>query len=369
MTGNIKIIKDNFSLDRYLNREIINLFKNVVKIVLKNPSLMKFFINTYKNQKSAAKLRLEWERKGVHVPPFLIFSITSKCNLSCAGCYAKSFKKTITEEMSSEKLQTIINEAHELGTSIILIAGGEPLIRKEIFQIISNYPDIIFPVFTNGILIDDAVISKMEMNKNFIPIISIEGNRVETDGRRGEGVFEYINSVIRKIKGGNIFWGVSLTLTCENYDLITGRDFIQNLLKAGCRIFFYVSYVPVKAGTESLCLNKMQEEKIGKLMNEYKNDYPAVFIAFPGGEDEMGGCLSSGRGFVHIGPDGSLEPCPFAPYSDTNLNDTSFRDALLNSKLLEQIRKNHDKLAETRGGCALWENREWVMSLIGKSKI
>jgi MoaA/NifB/PqqE/SkfB family radical SAM enzyme len=99
---------------------------------------------------------------------------------------------------------------------------------------------------------------------------------------------------------------------------------------------------------------------------EYKVKYPALFIAFPGGEEEMGGCLASGRGFVHISPDGNLEPCPFAPYSDSNLKDMSLKDAL-DSRFLRKIRQNHHNLKETRGGCALWENRAWVQSLIKDS--
>ena len=81
-----------------------------------------------------------------------------------------------------------------------------------------------------------------------------------------------------------------------------------------------------------------------------------------GDEEQFGGCLAAGRGFVHIGPDGSLEPCPFAPYSDTSVADTPLKDALA-SRLLRAIRDNHAELKETRGGCALWRKREWVEGL------
>lgn len=73
--------------------------------------------------------------------------------------------------------------------------------------------------------------------------------------------------------------------------------------------------------------------------------------------------FSSGRGFVHISPDGFLEPCPFAPYSDTDLRNVSLKEAL-RSDLLRKIRENHDKLESTSGGCALWTHREWVRSLM-----
>jgi MoaA/NifB/PqqE/SkfB family radical SAM enzyme len=89
----------------------------------------------------------------------------------------------------------------------------------------------------------------------------------------------------------------------------------------------------------------------------------SLFIAVPGDEEEIGGCLSAGRGFVHINANGDLEPCPFAPYSDTNLRDSSLREAL-QSDFLKAIRANHKHLRETEGRCALWVNREMVESLL-----
>jgi hypothetical protein len=56
-----------------------------------------------------------------------------------------------------------------------------------------------------------------------------------------------------------------------------------------------------------------------------------------------------------------VEPCPFVPFSDTNLKHLTLRDAL-QSKMLKTIRENHGQLEETHG-CALWEKREWVRSL------
>ena len=91
--------------------------------------------------------------------------------------------------------------------------------------------------------------------------------------------------------------------------------------------------------------------------------YRALFVAVPGDEDKFGGCLAGGRGFVHISADGDVEACPFAPYSDTNLRDSSLREAL-QSELLATIRHNSDQLGEGKGGCALWEQKEWVHSLL-----
>ncbi len=68
-------------------------------------------------------------------------------------------------------------------------------------------------------------------------------------------------------------------------------------------------------------------------MYAFQEKKSGVFVVFPGDEEQFGGCLAAGRGFVHVGPDGSLEPCPFAPYSDVSLKTTPLREAL-GSKLL-----------------------------------
>ena len=91
-----------------------------------------------------------------------------------------------------------------------------------------------------------------------------------------------------------------------------------------------------------------------------------LMVTLPGDEEKYGGCLASGRGFLHISSTGALEACPFAPYSDTNIKEMPLKEAL-KSGLLKEIRDKHDTLKESRGGCALKENREWVESLLAQA--
>jgi MoaA/NifB/PqqE/SkfB family radical SAM enzyme len=125
-----------------------------------------------------------------------------------------------------------------------------------------------------------------------------------------------------------------------------------------------VEYVPVESGTENWILTEEQNKNLHTILDSYRKKFPALFIGFPGDEEQFGGCLSAGRGFVHISSGGNVEPCPFAPYSDANIESQSLVDAL-KSELLQKIRDNHEELKETKGGCALWEKRDWVRSLLG----
>ena len=68
---------------------------------------------------------------------------------------------------------------------------------------------------------------------------------------------------------------------------------------------------------------------------------------------------------VHIGPDGSAEPCPFSPYSDINVRDTSLREAL-RSRLFTSLRSGDILADDHAGGCVLYEKRAEVEALLKK---
>ena len=135
------------------------------------------------------------------------------------------------------------------------------------------------------------------------------------------------------------------------------------MFRSGCKLFFYLEYSPVKEGTEDLVITPKQRVDLANFMDVYRQKFASLFVSVPGDEEEMGGCLSAGRGFVHINAEGDVEPCPFAPYSDASLMNMSLKDAL-QSEFLKAIRQNHEHLSETEGGCALWVEREWVRTLL-----
>lgn len=98
-----------------------------------------------------------------------------------------------------------------------------------------------------------------------------------------------------------------------------------------------------------------------------RNEYPdMVFISFPGDEKSSGGCLAAGRGFFHINSHGGAEPCPFSPYSDMNVKDTSLREAL-HSPLFTALRDRNVLMEEHSGGCVLFERREIVEAIMSEN--
>jgi MoaA/NifB/PqqE/SkfB family radical SAM enzyme len=170
---------------------------------------------------------------------------------------------------------------------------------------------------------------------------------------------------IDMLKQEGIFWGTSLTLTRNNFDEVTENEFVEKLVNSGCKLFMLVEYTPVKEGTENWVLTEKQRSELVKRRDAFRAKHRAVFLALPWDEEEIGGCLSAGRGFVHISSEGNVEPCPFVPFSDTNISNVPLKEAL-QSKMLRTIRENHGQFEETHG-CALWQHREWVESLSKKT--
>ena len=88
-----------------------------------------------------------------------------------------------------------------------------------------------------------------------------------------------------------------------------------------------------------------------------------VFVSFPGDEKSSGGCIAAGRGFFHINSHGGAEPCPFSPFSDTNVRDTSLRDAL-KSKLFRAMIDGGLLQDDHKGGCVLFDKKDQLMEML-----
>ena len=346
-----------------LNDSLRVFFRDAVRVTLKRPSQAYHFLQTVRWQKRAARRRSYWAAQGIHVPPIIIFSVTNRCNLHCKGCYAQALNRTSQDEMDDKSLERIIAEAHDLGTSFFVLAGGEPLVRRNILDITERFPDMIFLIFTNGLLIDDAMLLRLKKQKHVVPVISLEGHEAETDGRRGQGVYERLSQIVQKVHHQHIFFSVSLTVTSINIPVVTDEAFIQDMVNSGCKLFFFLEYTAIREGTEAWVPSDEERNRLNRAVESFRTKYPALFISVPGDEEQFGGCLSAGRGFIHITAQGDLEPCPFAPFSDINLRNMPLKDAL-RSRLLSVIRANADQLEEGQGGCTLWQKREWVQSLL-----
>ena len=359
----MQTVTDDVAMRCRLDRGIAGFFYDVVRVALVRPLWLVTALRLFFRQRQCAKTWERWLAQGVHVPPFIILSVTGNCNLRCAGCYARARSAPQDADLSTGRIVGLLSEAQDLGVSTVLIAGGEPLTRPDLFDMTRQFPDTAFALFTNGTLLTGDVIRSLRRQRNVVPVVSIEGNRFETDGRRGEGVFSQLEATMKHLDRNGVLFGCAITVTRANSEVVLDREWIRSMYRNGCRLFIFVEYVPVEEKSARLALTHDQRSLLVRTAAGLRKEFRALFIAFPGDEEEFGGCLAAGRGFVHISPSGDLEPCPFAPYSDRNVRATSLKQGF-GSPLLEKIRENHANLDETSSGCALWTEREWVASLV-----
>ena len=301
---------------------------------------------------NAIKRRNLLRTQGVVVPPLLIISTTERCNLQCTGCYARAQCRDTESEMTRTQIDNLLAQAVDAGCSIILLAGGEPLLCKDWMEAVASRTELLGLVFTNGTLMDDEQADWFAGNRNMIPLFSIEGDAEKTDKRRGHGVMEHVNRAMLLLFKRSVPFGLSVTTGEHNIKDVASKDFLLPFIRLGCRLSIFTEYVPVDDNEELLILTEESKIVLRNFCRKESAQEDMLLIAFPGDEKIYDGCLAAGRGFVHISTSGELEPCPFAAYSDRNVLGMSFMDAL-SSPLLHEIRQKSHLLHEGMGGCAL----------------
>ncbi|QNM09257.1 radical SAM protein [Wansuia hejianensis] len=362
-------MKEPFDLERYLTAGVENIVKGAMKISLKNHRESLFVARYLVASRKAAALRRSAEERGEHIPPFLIASVTTACNLHCAGCYARANHACLDTEaegqMSDDDWEKVFAEAAGLGIGFILLAGGEPMLRRDILTSAAKFQEILFPVFTNGTMFDMDYLKLFNRSRNLLPVLSIEGGEDNTDDRRGRGMYRQLQNTMELLHKDGILFGASVTVTKENLREVTGREFLDNLCHHGCKAIFYIEFVPVNSKARGMAPEEEEREYMNQKLLELREIYgDMLFISFPGDEKSSGGCLAAGRGFFHINAFGGAEPCPFSPYSDISVKESSIREAL-QSRLFTGLREQGVLMEDHAGGCVLFEKKEQVEALAG----
>lgn len=362
-------MKAEFDLDRYLTDGVNAVVSDAMKAALKNPRETAFLVRYAAAAKRAEGRRAVHAKQNMHVPSFLIASITSRCNLHCAGCYARAnhlcHDGAEDAPLTDEEWDGVFAQAEDIGVSFVLLAGGEPMLRRGVIERAAARPNLLFPIFTNGTLLSGRMLDLLDQNRNLVPIVSIEGDESQTDARRGEGTYRKLTETMRALRSRGVFFGASVTVTTQNVQFVTSGAFLAELAQNGCKIAFYVDYVPADPGTEALAPGEAERAYLAARLDELRARPDAmVYVSFPGDERYAGGCLAAGRGFFHINPHGGAEPCPFSPVSDVSVRDVSLLEAL-GSPLFTRLRSSELIAAAHDGACALFGREDEVRGMAG----
>jgi MoaA/NifB/PqqE/SkfB family radical SAM enzyme len=156
-------------------------------------------------------------KRGEYFPPFLYVSVLNSCNLRCQGCWVDVAAKQ--EKIPAEDLHRLIREAGEAGNSFFGILGGEPFMYKGLLDILEQHPKCYFQIFTNGQLITDELAAQMRRMGNVTPLVSIEGNEIISDERRGKKeVYARTLAGLQNCLKHKLLTGVATSLCQTNFD-------------------------------------------------------------------------------------------------------------------------------------------------------
>jgi radical SAM protein with 4Fe4S-binding SPASM domain len=150
----------------------------------------------------------------------VVWNCTGRCNLRCIHCYASDLNCDGDEQMNTSQATRFIGDLAEFGVPVILFSGGEPLLRKDIFELaeFASTKGIRIALSTNGTLIDDKTADAIQQTGFAEVGISIDGTSATNDHFRGKkGAYVEALRGIRNCKARDIRVSLRLTITAHNH--------------------------------------------------------------------------------------------------------------------------------------------------------
>ncbi|UCC66609.1 MAG: radical SAM protein [Deltaproteobacteria bacterium] len=281
--------------------------------------------------------RKEFEvHTGTYPPDALLISPTMRCDLNCYGCYAGYYPQE--EDLPLEVIDRVITEAKEMGIYLILLTGGEPFLRKDLFSLFEEHEDVGFQVYTNARLIDRRMVDRFAALGNVMLAISLEGLEEETDRRRGKGHFRHIVKVMDMMRECGLFFAVSTTQTRENTEVLASDEFIDFLVEKGCILMWNFHYVPIGRRPDlDLMAAPQQRDYMRQRLQYFRATKQMLFVDFWNDGHLTNGCIAGGRKYLHITASGDVEPCVFCHFAEDNIKEKTLLE-VLNSRLFRAIR-------------------------------
>lgn len=289
-------------------------------------------------------------------PTTCTLQVTTRCQLNCAHCSAARFKTRDREELTKDELVSVIRQAEALGVHNIVFTGGEPLLRPDLFEIISsvNKDRAHAGMFSNGLLLTPETAKRLVEAGLHAVMISIDDPRPDTHNalRCVKGGFEQTTVGARNAVDAGLLVGISTYATPE--DVHEGRveqmvELAKSLGAHEITIFDTVptgKLLPLEADH---LLTEADKDKLVALEKRYNSlaDYPHVITqAFINGP-QGAGCFA-GHAQFYMTAFGDITPCDFTPLTFGNIRDFSLLECW--NKMLShpayQQRCNHCRMQD-----------------------
>jgi MoaA/NifB/PqqE/SkfB family radical SAM enzyme len=298
--------------------------------------------------------------QGEFFPPFLYISVTNACNLRCQGCWVDVAAPQ--QVIEAPALHRLIREARDMGNSFFGIVGGEPFMHPDLLDVLSEYPDCYFQIFTNGHFVTEEVAARMKRLGNVSPLFSVEGNELVSDQRRGkQHVYSRTMRGLQYCLDAKLLTGVCTSLCQTNMDLLS-EDWVDRLIEMGVFYTWFHIYRPVgPQASPELCLNETQQRQVRRFVVEMRAKKPIIIIDAYYDGDGYALCPAV-TGFTHhIGPWGDIEPCPVIQLAKETIHDERpLRQVMNDSVFLQDFRET---AAQFTRGCIVLERPDLLIEL------
>ena len=158
-----------------------------------------------------------------HTGPVVIWNLIRRCNLTCKHCYAFSADHDYPGELSTQQVFDVMDDLHAFKVPALILSGGEPLLRPDIFEVAERAKQLKFYVglSTNGTLIDEPLARRIHDHGFDYVGISLDGIGATHDKfRRLEGAFDRSLAAVRHLQKLGTKVGLRFTMTELNaFDL------------------------------------------------------------------------------------------------------------------------------------------------------
>ena len=296
----------------------------------------------------------------------IAWELTAACNLSCRYCRASASHEPDQGELDTDEAKRFVESIAPLKPMLIL-SGGEPLLRPDLFQIIRLAVSLGIRVSlaSNGTLITSGLAEEIADSGVSRVSISLDGaDAAMHDHGRGQGSFERSIRGIENLRG-RVDFQINFTVTQKNQsELIRIFDLAEKLGAAALHIFFLV---PTGRGREEDVITPVrQEEMLRQIEGEMDRRTLEVQVTCapqyarlkrPGHGRGSGGCLA-GRGFVFVSRKGEVYPCGYLPLRVGSIREKNFIEIWENSPELQALREGRLKgkcgrceFSRSCGGC------------------
>lgn len=303
-------------------------------------------------------------RTGYYPPRAMLISPTMRCNLNCYGCYAGDYSRQ--GELETEEIHRILNEAEEMGIHLVVVLGGEPFLREDLFDIWRKHPRMFFHVFTHGGFLDEPTVETLARMGNVSPAISLEGYEPETDRRRGKGHFQKVIRGMALLREAKVLFACSLTQTRENTPILTSDHYIDFLIEKGAMLIWYFMCIPVGRNPDIRWMpTPLQRDQLRRALVRFRATKPILFVDFWNDGGLTNGCMAGGKMYFHINAQGDVEPCVFCHFASDNIKGKSLIE-VLDSPFFREIRSRQPYLENLLRPCMLIDRPEIAREMVSR---